>query len=275
MNHIKRREAINMTSLNTQTALITGASSGLGADFARDLTKRGIGHVVIVARRTAELETLAIELKQLNPNLKTTVITMDLSTPAAGAELFQQTEESGITVDILINNAGFGLYGDFAELAWEKERNMLELDILTLVDLSKRFSKAMRQRKLGYILQVSSIGAYQPCPTYASYGAAKAFVLSYGDAINAELKGSGVSCTTLSPGVTATEFLKVSGQQANFYQKLVMMQSPEVVKIGLDAMFKRKSSVLPGLVNQLSVFSNRFLNRDMVTAISHYLMKLK
>jgi short-subunit dehydrogenase len=131
----------------------------------------------------------------------------------------------------------------------------------------------MVSRGYGRILQVASIGAYQPCPTYASYGAAKAFVLSFGEALNYELKGTGVSCSVLSPGVTATEFLTVSGQEKTAYQKMAMMDSPTVVQIGLNALFKAVPSVVPGLLNKVSVFSLRLMSRSMATAVAYLTMR--
>jgi hypothetical protein len=131
----------------------------------------------------------------------------------------------------------------------------------------------MKARGTGHVLQLASVAAYQGTPTYSAYAAAKAFVLYFGEGVNREWKGSGVSCTTLSPGITATEFLKVSGQSATFYQRMVMMQSPEVVKIGLRAMFKGKSSIVPGILNKIAAWSIRTIPRTWATAISQVLMK--
>ena len=141
--------------------------------------------------------------------------------------------------------------------------------------LTKLFLGDMLQRDKGYILQLSSIGAYQPSPTYAAYSAAKTCVLYFGEALNYELRHSNVSCTVLSPGVTATEFLQVSGQQPTRYQRLFMMQSPEVVRIGLKAMLKRKPSVVAGNMNALIAWSNRFIPRRWSAALTHRLMTMQ
>ncbi|MHB8425005.1 MAG: SDR family NAD(P)-dependent oxidoreductase [Gammaproteobacteria bacterium] len=156
---------------------------------------------------------------------------------------------------MLVNNAGFGIYGGHAAIPWEQEQRMLKRDT-------------------GYILQISSTGAYQPSPTYAAYGAAKSFVLNFGEALNYELRNTRVSCTVLSLGVTATEFLRVSGQTPTPYQRLFMMQSAEVVRIGLKAMLRRKPSVVAGRLNALRAWSTRLLPRHGSAAVAHRLMTL-
>jgi short-subunit dehydrogenase len=133
----------------------------------------------------------------------------------------------------------------------------------------------MLARDFGNILQVSSVAGYQPSPTYAAYAAAKAFVLLFGEAFNFELRGTGVSCTVLSPGITATGFLKVAGQQASFYQRRVMMQSPDVVRIGLKAMLKRRPSVIAGWINALIAWSTRFVPRRWTAAIAYVFMTVQ
>jgi hypothetical protein len=230
-------------------ALVTGASSGLGADFARQLAER--------ARHPVDVE----------------VIPMDLGTPEAPAKLHALTRKKGLEVDVLVNNAGFGLYGEFLDLPWDRERDMIQIDILTLVHLTKLYARDMAERKSGWILQVSSIGAFQATPTYASYSAAKAFVLSFGEAVGYELQAHGIKSSVICPGITATEFLKVSGQKATPYQRLVMMESPEVVRIGIEAMLKGTPSVVPGAVNAATAWSTRLSPRKVNTALAYKLMK--
>jgi short-subunit dehydrogenase len=260
MNHV----------LNGKSALVTGASSGLGVDFARQLAAMG-AHLILVARREEQLNAVKAEIEAQHP-VRVTVVAMDLSTPDAPQRLYDQLTAAGLEVDVLINNAGFGLHGPFLEIPWEREQNMLELDIVTLVHMTKLFTRAMAARGQGWVCQVASIGAYQPTPTYASYAAAKAFVLSFGEALNHELKPAGVKVSVVSPGVTATEFLAVSGQQATLYQRLVMMQSPEVVRIAIAAMLKGTPSVVPGLINAVSAWSNRLIPRRVSTMIAERLM---
>jgi uncharacterized protein len=138
--------------------------------------------------------------------------------------------------------------------------------------MTKLFVRDMLARNHGYILQLASIGAYQPSPLYASYAAAKAYVLNFGEALNYELRKTNVKVTVLSPGITATEFLKVSGQQATLYQRTVMMRSPDVVRIGIDALLRGKPSIVPGRLNALMAWSNRLFPRRVQAAVAHRLM---
>jgi len=141
------------------------------------------------------------------------------------------------------------------------------------VHLTKLFVKDMVANDFGFVLQVASIGAYQPSPLYASYAASKAFVLNFGEAINYELRDSNVSVTVLSPGVTKTEFLDVAGQETTFYQRMMMMESKDVVRIGINAMLKGKSSVIPGFGNWLGAWSNRLVPRRAQAAIAYRMMQ--
>lgn len=261
----------NNTQLRGHTALITGASSGLGAEFASELAACG-ADLVLVARRADLLHRHADELGTRH-GIKVTTVVMDLAEPDAPQRLYDQLKAAGTTIDILVNNAGLGLYGPFIEIDWERERAMLQLDIITLVHLTKLFVKDMIERDEGHILQVASIGAYQPSPLYASYGGAKAFVLNFGEALNYELRHTRVRCTVLSPGVTATEFLKVAGQQPRPYHRLLMMKTPEVVRLGIAAMLKGKSSVVPGLANRLGAFLPRILPRRASAALAEWTMR--
>ncbi|MEZ0375318.1 MAG: SDR family NAD(P)-dependent oxidoreductase [Candidatus Sericytochromatia bacterium] len=260
-----------MENIQGKRALVTGASSGLGADFARQLAAQK-ANLVLVARRRERLEELASELRSKH-EVEVTVVAMDLEDSDAPEELYDLLKARKLPVDILVNNAGFGVYGNFVDTDWEREQAMLQLDIISLVHLTKLFSRDMVQRGWGRILQVSSIGAYQPCPTYACYGAAKSFVLNFGEAINYELRGTGVSCSVLSPGYTATEFLKRTGQEQTIYQKMMVMESGDVARRGLEAMFRGTPSLVPGIVNKLVVFSLRLVSRPMATAIAHLTMR--
>jgi len=150
---------------------------------------------------------------------------------------------------------------------------MLNLDIVALVRATKVFSVGMKTRGWGRILQIASIGAFQPSPLYASYSAAKAFVLSYGIAVTHELKGTGVSCTVLSPGVTATEFLKVAEQQPTLYQKTMMMTSTAVVRVGLNALARQRTAVVPGFGNKAAAFLMRFLSRRIAASLAQATMR--
>jgi short-subunit dehydrogenase len=251
---------------------VTGASSGLGTDFARELAARGC-RLVLVARREDRLRALAEELRTAH-GTETRIETVDLADGSAREALAARLASAGLEVDVLVNNAGFGVYGEFLSIPWERERRMIELDVAAVVHLTKLFGAGMVGRGRGWILQVASIGAYQPSPTYASYSAAKAFVLSFGEALAFELRRTGVTVTVVSPGVTATEFLQVSGQQASLYQRLAMMKSPDVARAGVAAMLRGRSSVVPGLVNKVPAFLMRLTPRRLQARIAHLSMTM-
>ncbi len=255
-----------MTDLRGRWALVTGASSGLGVDFARELAGRGCP-VVLVARREERLRQLAAELEAAH-GVATHVLALDLADRHAPRTLHERLRADGIAVDVLVNNAGFGVFGPFLEIDWERERQMLELDVLAVVELTKRFATDMAERRAGWILQVASIGAFQPTPTYATYAAAKSFVLSFSDAIAHELRPYGVHVCTVCPGVTATEFLTVAGQRPTLYQRLMMMQSPAVARSAVRALLRGRTSVVPGVGNALSAFSMRLMPRGIQATIA-------
>lgn len=258
-------------NLNGKRALVTGASSGLGADFARHLAASGCA-LVLVARRAAKLERLAADLRARH-GVAVDVEALDLLQPDADQLLFDRLQARGLAIDLLINNAGFGLFGSHRELAWAKERDMMRLDMEVVVALSKRFAEPMVARGWGRILNVASIGAYQPTPTYAVYSAAKAFVLSYSEAFAFELRGTGVSVTALCPGITATAFLEVSGQKATAYQRLAMMDSPTVTRLGIRALLGGRRSLVPGLMNTLTAWSTRLMPRRLQTWMAFQVMR--
>jgi short-subunit dehydrogenase len=254
-----------------RTALVTGASSGLGADFARHLAAAG-AHLVLVARRADALAALAADLSSRH-GVTVDVVAMDLGAPGAPEALHAEVRRRGREVDVLVNNAGFGLFGEFLEIPEARERAMMELDVLVPLALTRRFGADMVARGRGWILQVSSIGGYQATPLYAVYSAAKAFVLSFGEALAYEWRPKGVTVSVVSPGITATEFLAVSGQRATLYQRLVMMDSPTVTRVGLAALARGQGSVVPGLLNKVVVFFDRFTPRAWLPAIAHRLMR--
>ncbi len=262
---------MNETILRGKTALVTGASSGLGVDFARELSRRGC-NLILVARREDRLRAVQQEIRQAC-GVSVENIVLDLAAPGAAGVLYQRTAGSGQVVDVLVNNAGFGVYGPHMRIPWEKEAEMLHLDMIVVAQLTKLFGKDMLARNFGYVLLVSSIGGYQPSPTYASYSAAKSFVLNLGEALNYELRKTGVGVTVVSPGVTATEFLKVAGQRTSLYQRLMMMKSADVARIGIEAMLRRRPSIVPGFLNALTVWANRLVPRRTSAAVSEILME--
>lgn len=263
--------APSAAQLRGRTALVTGASSGLGVDFARELAARGAG-LALVARRGELLRGHAEELAA-RYGAKVAIFPMDLAERDAPRHLYDRLNDAGLSIDILINNAGFGIYGRFADTDWERERAMLEVDIVALVHMTKLFLGDMLARNYGYILQVASIAAYQPAPLYAGYGGAKAFVRNFGEALGYELRPTAVRCTVLSPGFTATEFARVAGQQATLYQRLTTMRSAQVARIGIEAMLKGRSSAVPGLANRLGALLPRILPRRANAAIAEWTVR--
>ena len=259
-----------MESLRDRWVLVTGASSGLGADFARDFAKRGC-KLVLVARREERLAQLAAELAN-DHGADTRVVALDLGGEGAADELHDLLRAEGIDVHVLVNNAGAGVFGPFLASEWPRQRQMLALDIVALTHLTHRFAKDMAARGDGYVLQVSSIGAFLPTPTYASYSAAKSFVLSFGEALARELKPHGVRVCTLCPGVTETEFFAAAGQPRSLFQRMSVVPSPAVVKIGVEALLRGRTSVVPGLLNKVSALSMRLFPRQWQAATAHALM---
>ena len=258
------------TSLHGRTALVTGASGGLGVAFARELAARGCA-LVLVARSDAPMQQLATELRAAGVAVH--VRPVDLADGAARDALAQGLAADGIAVDVLVNNAGFGVFGAFADSAWSRLDGMLAVDVVALTHLTRLFLSGMRERGFGRVLQVASTGAFQPTPSYAAYAAAKSYVLEFGYALDAELRGSGVRCTVVSPGVTATGFFEVSGQRATWYQRLTGMQPAAVARRGIDAMLAGRTGVVTGMVNALVAHSTRLMPRRVSAHVAGLLMR--
>jgi short-subunit dehydrogenase len=240
-----------------KTALITGASSGIGVDFSRLLSRDGY-ELFLVARSEAKLRELAKELG----NAK--VIVADLVSPDAAQRIF---DASG-AVDVLINNAGFGLSGPFVEMDLRKELEMIQVNVAALTHLTRLFLPPMLARKSGHILNVASTAAFLPGPLMAVYYATKAYVLSFSEAIADELRGTGVTVTALCPGPTATGFAEAAGMESSRLFKLVKpMSSEAVARYGVRAMQDGKRVAIPGIANKLSTQSIRVSPRRLVTTI--------
>jgi short-subunit dehydrogenase len=245
----------------TKVALITGASAGLGVEFARQLSKRG-HRLVLAARRKERLEELVKELGNARS------VAIDLSAANAAAKLLSDLESAGEQVDILINNAGFGLIGKFAELDPRRLRQMVDLNVGAVTDLCRAVVPGMIDRRSGAILNVASTAAFQPGPNMAVYFATKAFVLSLTEALHEELKPHSIRVSCLCPGPTRTEFGAVAGFGGNGLFDRVAMDSPEVVEAGLSGLEKNHAVVIPGLVNKIGAASTRFAPRSVVRKIA-------
>jgi uncharacterized protein len=237
----------------TSTAVVTGASSGIGADIARELADRGHG-VTLVARREDRLRELADELAGRGSNVE--VIACDVGDSAARAGLFDEVDRRGLTVDILVNNAGIGTIGSVTKTSVDDEIAQVRVNVEAVVDLTTRAVQQMVPRGRGAILNVGSTAAYHPFPGQIGYAASKAFVKSYTEGLRGELAGTGVTVALLSPGPVRTEFLKTAGMDertfADAFPKFLWKPSREVARTGVDALDGDKGSVIPGLPSQLS-----------------------
>lgn len=240
--------------------LITGASAGLGAEFARQCAARG-EETVIVARRRDRLEALAKEIGG-----KVHVIGADLAATGAASALIAEVGRLGLSVDTLVNNAGFGLTGKFAALPLGRQREMIDLNIGTLTELAHLVLPAMLERGWGRILNVASTGAFQAGPGFGVYFATKAYVLSFTEALHQELKGTGIKVTALCPGPTATEFGEVAGMKSPKFAALAA-DAAGVVRAGLQGLDRNKAIVIPGIANKISANTSRFLPRAAMRRI--------
>ena len=250
-----------MDSLQGKWALVTGASSGLGVEFAKLLAERK-ANLVLVARRTEPMQELAEALRNAQ-SVQVSVIEMDLARPGAAAELKAQLDASGIGIEVLVNNAGFGVYGEFLNQSVEKITDMMQLNVMALTHLTRIFGQEMANRRRGHILLVASVLGYQAVPGYAAYAASKGYVLLLGEALHQELGYHGVSVTTVSPGKTATAFGAIAGERSSFLLEAMTMKPDVVAKTGVQAMLRGKASVIPGFMNKLNVFSDRLMPRSM------------
>ncbi len=253
-----------MNSTSQQTALITGASGGIGYEFARVLARNGY-NLVLVARSEDKLKQLAVDLEN-NQGITAKVIAQDLATPTAPDELYQTLQNEGVTIDILINNAGFATYGHFVELDLQRELQMMQLNMMTLTHLTGLFGRAMVARKRGKILNVASTAAFQPGPLMAVYYATKAYVLSFSEALANELQGTGVTVTALCPGPTESGFqARASMEDSKLVSGGGLMTSDEVAEVGYQGLMTNKTVVIPGFKNRMLALTPRFLPRNLVT----------
>lgn len=245
-------------------ALITGASSGIGLEFARLFAKDGV-NLVLVARSGKKLSEIKSALEK-SFGIQVTTVAKDLSEANAAQALIQDLANTDI--DYLVNNAGFGDFGEFVNSSWEKDARMIQLNVTTLVHLTKLVLKGMVARKSGKILNVASTAAFQPGPLMSVYYASKAFVLMFSEGIARELKGSGVSVTALCPGPTESGFQDAAAMQESKLVKGKKMPSArEVAEYGYKAMQKGKRVVIHGFTNKLLAFSIRFLPRTLVADV--------
>ncbi len=256
------------------TALITGASSGIGLELARIHAEKG-GNLVLVARSTGKLEELKYELEKKH-GISIYIIGKDLSQPNAATEVYSELEKQNITIDFLINNAGFGDSGLFFDSVWEKQEQMINLNIMTLTHFTRLFLKDMVERRNGKIMNIASTAAFQPGPTMSVYCATKAYVLSFSEAINNEAKEFGVTVTALCPGATTSGFqVAASLEGSSLFEGKKLPSSKEVAKYGYKAMMKGKAVAIHGLMNSIMANSIRFTPRSIIVKVARMMLDKK
>lgn len=239
--------------------LITGASAGLGAEFARACARRGEA-LVLVARRRAQLEKVAAEVGGAE------IVEADLSEDGAPSRLVQRIEAAGMRVDTLINNAGFGLVGRFADLSRARQLQMIDLNIRCLTELCHLVLPAMIERGRGAILNVASTAAFQPGPGFGVYFATKAYVLAFSEALHEEMKGRNVRVSCLCPGPTRTEFGEVAGFTSSRFDRFSGPAEP-VVALGLSGLDRNQAVIIPGFLNKGTALAARFVPRALMRRI--------
>jgi hypothetical protein len=249
-----------------KTALITGASFGIGMELARIFAREGY-NLVLIARSADKLRQVASELEKAH-GTRSLILAADLTEPGASAYVFDQTTRADIQVDVLVNNAGFAQYGMFAENDLEECLRQIQLNVTTLTHLTRLYLPEMIERKSGRILNVASTAAFQPGPLMAVYFATKAYVLHLSEALANELGGTGVTVTCLCPGPTATEFHKRAHATGQRLLKFGAMDASTVAEDGYRALIAGKPVVISGFKNWLVAQSVRFSPRRMVTAIA-------
>lgn len=241
------------------TCLVTGASSGIGAEIARELARRGHG-VTLMARREARLRELAAEL-----DVRAEVVACDVSDEAARARAVREIEERGLTVEVLVNNAGFGTAGRFQSSDHVTDLSMVRTNVEAVVDFCGVYVPRMVEHGRGAILNVASTASFQPLPRQATYAASKAFVLSFTEALSADLSGTGVTATALCPGPVPTEFGENAGISPELMDgpKIVYKDPDEVARTAVDAMAKGRRVAVPGLANKLGTMAGHYVPRSV------------
>ena len=254
-----------------KTVLITGASSGIGREFSRLFAEKGY-RLVITARREKNLT----ELKEMYTENNIEVIPCDLGSETGAVYLYNEIKRRNIKVDILINNAGFGLFGEFYETDIEKEKKMIDLNIKALVELSKYFLQEMLERNSGKILNVASIAAFQPGPYMSVYYASKAFVLSFSEALRNEVRNTGVCISVLCPGPVETEFEKSSElTKSKLFSKLKPVTAEKVAYAGYRGLMKNRAVIIPGFFNRAAITAGTFIPTGIKVNIARKIQEKK
>ena len=253
-------------------ALITGATSGIGLALARIMAAAG-HDLILVARREDLLHALKAQWEREFP-IKVEIRAMDLSVPGQAHALYAHCQTQGFTVDYLVNNAGYGDYGNVAADKMDLYRNMLQLNIAALTELTALFVGEMKQRKFGRILNIGSVAAFQPGPGFAVYAASKTYVMHFTEALHHELRGTGVSATVLNPGVTATGFVARANMGTAAIARYGAMPAAQVAAAGYRAMMKGKLNLVTGWKNRLLAFGSKTMpSREILLRIAAFLLR--
>ncbi len=251
-------------------ALVTGASSGIGAAIARQLAEKG-HPLVLVARRRDRLDALATELTAAHGR-PCHVLAQDLSAPDAGERVLEFVGAKDLRVEVLVNNAGYGMQGRFVEMSMPDVARMIQLNVVALTDLTQRFARAMAASGGGYVLNVASAAAFLPSPYVSAYAATKAYVKNFSEALRFELRGTGVSVTTLYPGITTTEFNEVAHAKTPGIMEASVLSAEQVARAGLRAMYARRRALVPGLINKLNALFCELLPRGFIVYVTGKLL---
>lgn len=247
-------------------ALVTGASAGIGAEIARQLAADGV-NLLLTARRTERLNQLAAELRSRH-NILTEICAADLSKPAGPGQLFAFVQQKRLAIEVLINNAGFGAYGEFRTVDLQRLLDMVQVNVASVVHLTHLFLPAMIERRSGYVMIVASTAAFQPVPYISTYAATKGFDLLFAEGLAEEMRPHGVRVSALCPGSTKSEFGEVSGQPQNIHVSARRETAEKVARVGLEALAAGKPRVISGLGNWLGVEGQRLAPRRLVTRMA-------
>ncbi len=256
-----------------KTALITGASSGIGLELARYFAREG-HNVVLIARRNGRLQTLKKEIES-HFKVSATVMSLDLTERDAPIRIRDALLDANIHIDFLVNNAGFGSIGEFPRIAWEKQAKMIDLNVRVLTELTHLFIPMMIEKKSGRILNLASTASFQPGPNMAVYFASKAYVLSFSEALAQELAGTGITVTASCPGPTITEFQSTAGVSRHnaFMNNRYLPHAKDVAEFSYKSMMKGKRVAVHGNLNQVLASTVGLVPRTAVTKITHWLTK--
>ena len=260
--------------MKKKTALITGATSGIGYEFAKIFAEKGY-NLLLASRNKKKIDEIQSSF-ETEYGISVIKFPVDLSIPGSAKKIYEETRKKNIEINVLINNAGFGIQGEHVDSDIDKMAEMIQLNIIALTELCLLFGKKMKEKRRGHILNVASTAAYQPTPYVAAYASTKSYVLNFSEALAKEMEDYQVVVTCLSPGPTDTHFFdhaKLGDKKKGLFSNKTRMQSGKVAAIGVDALFAEKLSIISGLKNLFLAFINRFASRKITAIVSKKIMK--